>query len=75
MTLSWGGLAVTAIYFYSSLSSDISANTLTFNYALMGFFVGRLRQRQLLVLARFHQKFVSLDYPLRITWHMPYLVD
>ncbi len=42
MTLSWGGLAVTAIYFYSSLSTDIAANTLIFNYGLMGFFVGAI---------------------------------
>ena len=42
MTLSWGGLAVTALYFYSSLSPEISATTLIFNYGLMGFFVGAI---------------------------------
>ena len=42
MFLSWGGLAVTALYFYSSLSSEITAATLTFNYGLMGLFVGAI---------------------------------
>lgn len=42
MTLSWGGLAITAYYFYSSLHPDISAGALMFNYGLMGLFVGAI---------------------------------
>lgn len=38
----WGGLLITAFYFYSSLHPMISAGRLMFNYGLMGFFVGSI---------------------------------
>lgn len=42
MTLAWGGLAVTAYYFYASLHTGIGAGELMFNYGLMGLFVGAI---------------------------------
>ncbi|AKJ41235.1 MFS transporter [Pragia fontium] len=42
MTASWGGLAITAYYFYSALHPEISGGELMFNYGLMGFFVGAI---------------------------------
>lgn len=42
MFLSWGGLALTSFYFYSSLHSGIAAGELMFNYGLMGLFVGAI---------------------------------
>ncbi|KPD02630.1 MFS transporter [Moellerella wisconsensis] len=42
MLLAWGGLAITSVYFYAQLSSEIGATTLAFNYGLMGFFVGAI---------------------------------
>ena len=42
MTLSWGGLIVTAFHFYGSLDVAMSGFQLAFNYALMGFFVGAI---------------------------------
>lgn len=38
----WGGLIITAFYFYSSLHPEITLGTLMFNYGLMGFFVGSI---------------------------------
>lgn len=42
LTACWGGLIITAFYFYSQLSADIAPSTLMFNYGLMGFFVGSI---------------------------------
>ncbi|AGS60155.1 sugar (and other) transporter family protein [Proteus mirabilis] len=42
MTLSWGGLIVTAFHFYGSLDANMSGIQLAFNYGLMGFFVGAI---------------------------------
>ncbi|WP_413491473.1 MFS transporter [Morganella psychrotolerans] len=42
LALSWGGLAISAFYFYSALSPDITAASLVINYAVMGFFVGAI---------------------------------
>lgn len=40
LAIVWGGLIITSFHFYSSLHSDISTNTLIFNYGLMGLFAG-----------------------------------
>ncbi|MDR0806789.1 MAG: MFS transporter [Enterobacteriaceae bacterium] len=40
MTAAWGGLAIAAYYFYSTLSPEISGGELMFNYGLMGLFAG-----------------------------------
>ncbi|MCD1125447.1 MFS transporter [Jinshanibacter sp. LJY008] len=42
MAASWGGLAITAYHFYSSLHPGIGAGELMFNYGLMGLFVGAI---------------------------------
>ncbi|AWH88262.1 MFS transporter [Limnobaculum parvum] len=42
MAVSWGGLAITAYHFYSSLHPEIGAGELMFNYGLMGLFVGAI---------------------------------
>ncbi|MEY2343951.1 hypothetical protein I3679_006180 [Proteus mirabilis] len=47
MTLSWGGLIVTAFHFYGSLDANMSGIQLAFNYGLMGFLSVQLPQRQL----------------------------
>lgn len=42
MLIAWGGLAITSIYFYASLSIDIDLSTLYFNYGLFGLFTGAI---------------------------------
>lgn len=42
MVASWGGLALSAFYFYSALHTGISAGELMFNYGLMGLFSGAI---------------------------------
>ncbi|WP_392565914.1 MFS transporter [Utexia brackfieldae] len=38
--LAWGGLAITSLYFYQSLSAQMSLTSLYVNYGLMGLFIG-----------------------------------
>lgn len=38
----WGGLAITSLYFYYSLTTGISVNMIYMNYGLMGLFVGAI---------------------------------
>ncbi|MDG9729773.1 MFS transporter [Ignatzschineria sp. RMDPL8A] len=40
MVLSWGGLALSSLYFYYSLTRGISLEMIYVNYAVMGFFAG-----------------------------------
>lgn len=42
MTICWGGLALSSLYFYSSLSPEMTPATLIFNYGLMGLFAGSI---------------------------------
>ncbi|XKM12731.1 MFS transporter [Orbaceae bacterium ac157xtp] len=40
--VAWGGLALTSLYFYASLSSNMNVYALYFNYGLMGLFIGSI---------------------------------
>lgn len=40
--IAWGGLAVTSLYFYASLSPEMSLSMLYFNYGLFGLFIGAI---------------------------------
>lgn len=40
--VAWGGLAISSLYFYSSLSVDMTTATLYWLYALFGLFVGAI---------------------------------
>lgn len=40
LTLVWGGLIISSLSFYSSLYTNIDAETLIINYAIMGLFAG-----------------------------------
>ena len=42
MLFAWGGLAVSSLYFYYSLTQGISMNMVYINYGIMGFFVGAI---------------------------------
>lgn len=42
MIVCWGGLAITALYFYGTISKDMSFAHVLFNYGLMGLFTGSI---------------------------------
>ncbi|WP_392559415.1 MFS transporter [Orbus mooreae] len=42
MLIAWGGLAITSLYFYASLSINMELSTLYFNYGLFGLFTGAI---------------------------------
>lgn len=42
MTIAWGGLAITSLYFYHALSQQPTINEIYFNYGLMGLFIGAI---------------------------------
>lgn len=42
LLLAWGGLAITSLYFYGSLSADMSLSSLYFSYGLFGLFTGAI---------------------------------
>lgn len=42
MMIAWGGLAITSLYFYASLTPDMSLSMLYFNYGLFGLFTGAI---------------------------------
>ncbi|WP_141671571.1 MULTISPECIES: MFS transporter [unclassified Gilliamella] len=42
VVITWGGLAIASIYFYSSLTPDMSLTKLYWNWAIFGLFIGSI---------------------------------
>ncbi|PHI29359.1 MFS transporter [Budvicia aquatica] len=70
MTLAWGGLAITAFYFYSSLHTGIAAGELMFNYGLMGLFVGAIATTPIVATRAFpaHIRFSGLSFAYNLSY-------
>lgn len=70
LTLSWGGLIVTSFYFYHTLSPEITAAALTFNYGLMGLFIGAIATTPLIATRAFPPaiRFTGLSFAYNLAY-------